>query len=356
MTTLRIKHSKNYTCIANQAIRDNRLSFKARGLHHLLLSYPDNWTINTAQLTAESDRDGREAIASALKELETFGYFERKKLRGQDGRITWETFVYELPFDGKTINGKPVNGSTTDGKSINGKSVDGKPPHIISTDLLSTDLLSTDSESTYFLGEQAEKGESEKVGNSIDSEPIAQSSELETEPQAIEPYQSSVPVNSNPETKQTNLDGAKYSAAAQISSKDEKYSSAHRQEKLFEPIAPWRDSRRQLLPEFVEWLGKQFPDDGRMGQAAKARSFILNCEQGRQSIEKLEGFWDDYQAEQRKREEADRLRRESIATPVESESVEEPGVLTMTPEVQRIFAETNEKLKNRKRWNLKYAG
>jgi len=32
VTIIRVEHSKDYTCIANKAIRDKRLSFKARGL------------------------------------------------------------------------------------------------------------------------------------------------------------------------------------------------------------------------------------------------------------------------------------------------------------------------------------
>jgi hypothetical protein len=158
MAILRVKHSRNYTCIANQAIRDKRLSFRARGLHHLLLSYPDNWVINTQQLNQESDKEGRDAIATALKELEKLGYITRSRVKDPTtGQFSWESVISELPINGfsgdglnpqdylfesglgcESINGSPVNGSP-----VNGSPVNGKPGHILSTDLRSNFLTST---------------------------------------------------------------------------------------------------------------------------------------------------------------------------------------------------------------------
>lgn len=77
--TIRVEHQKNYTCITNSTIRDKHLSFKARGLHHLLLSYPDGWQVKIEHLVNESEQDGRTAVASALRELEEHGYLERKQ-------------------------------------------------------------------------------------------------------------------------------------------------------------------------------------------------------------------------------------------------------------------------------------
>lgn len=99
---IRVQHSDNYTCIANLAIRDTRLSLKARGLHHLLLSYPNNWEVNIEHLASKaSEHDGRTAIMTALRELETIGYLTRQQTRNEKGHITgYESVVRELPQSG----------------------------------------------------------------------------------------------------------------------------------------------------------------------------------------------------------------------------------------------------------------
>ena len=98
MTTFRIRHNRRYTSIANSAIQDKRLSFKARGLHHLLLSYPDNWEVNAKHLVEQSDKDGRDAIYSALKELTLSGYIKKIKHRKEGGTFQNVSYdVFELP-------------------------------------------------------------------------------------------------------------------------------------------------------------------------------------------------------------------------------------------------------------------
>lgn len=99
MTIIKVKKDGNYTTITNAAIRDKRLSFKARGLHHLLLSYPPDWDVYLAQLIGESDKDGKTAIQSAINELKTFHYINKVRvLDPETGRVKkWETHVYEEP-------------------------------------------------------------------------------------------------------------------------------------------------------------------------------------------------------------------------------------------------------------------
>ncbi len=128
MTVIRVEHNKNYTCIINDTIRDKRLSFKARGIHHLLLSYPDGWRINIEHLTSESDKDGKTAIASGLKELEELGYLTREKVHNELGHFCgWESVVREIPIIGKPDNrktrksGKPIIGKPDAGKTDNRK-------------------------------------------------------------------------------------------------------------------------------------------------------------------------------------------------------------------------------------------
>ena len=97
--TIRVEHSKDYTVISNAAIRDTRLSFKSRGLHHLLLSYPNGWQINIEHLSEQSDKDGKDAVASALKELETVGYLIRTQIRVKGKIVGYESTIRELPVE-----------------------------------------------------------------------------------------------------------------------------------------------------------------------------------------------------------------------------------------------------------------
>jgi hypothetical protein len=96
--TIRVEHSKDYTIISNLAIRDVRLSLRARGLHHLLLSYPNGWKINIDHLTGESKIEGKDAIATALGELEKLGYLTRTQKRVGGKFSGYESVIRELPI------------------------------------------------------------------------------------------------------------------------------------------------------------------------------------------------------------------------------------------------------------------
>ncbi|NEQ51276.1 MAG: helix-turn-helix domain-containing protein [Leptolyngbya sp. SIO3F4] len=98
MTTFRVAHTNRFTRIKNEAIQDKRLSLKARGLHCILLSYPDDWKINLSHLVEQSDKDGRSSVSAAIQELEELGYLSKRQERrenGTFGQIFYD--VYELP-------------------------------------------------------------------------------------------------------------------------------------------------------------------------------------------------------------------------------------------------------------------
>ena len=60
--------------IANSALRDRRLSFKARGVLALVLSNVGEWEATLGWLVRQSDHDGRHAVQQALNELTALGY------------------------------------------------------------------------------------------------------------------------------------------------------------------------------------------------------------------------------------------------------------------------------------------
>lgn len=70
----------NFALIANGALRDKRLSFRARGLMAYLLSLPPNWRTTVRQLAIQTT-EGRDAVATAINELVEYGYVTRTDRR-----------------------------------------------------------------------------------------------------------------------------------------------------------------------------------------------------------------------------------------------------------------------------------
>lgn len=84
----------NFTIIANAVLRDENLSFRARGVLACILSRPDNWK-TTAESLARESKEGRSAILTVLKELEQVGYMTRRKYRNDKGQWVWESYVFD---------------------------------------------------------------------------------------------------------------------------------------------------------------------------------------------------------------------------------------------------------------------
>ena len=106
----------HFTILRNVVLRDETLSFRARGILACVLSRPDDWRTTSETLARQSGgREGRDAIRTALKELERAGYLRRYKINDKDtGRITTVTYIFDEPTEdgltdgGSTENGKPV--------------------------------------------------------------------------------------------------------------------------------------------------------------------------------------------------------------------------------------------------------
>lgn len=94
---VRKKKKDNFSIIENTCLRDNRLSYKAKGLHTVLESLPDDWEIHLSDLEKRS-RDGKDSLNSAIKELEKYGYFHRVQTRSENGKFGgYSYYVYENP-------------------------------------------------------------------------------------------------------------------------------------------------------------------------------------------------------------------------------------------------------------------
>lgn len=93
-----------YLLVANELARDQRLSFRARGLLEAILSRPDDWETTSERLASESPSEGRDAIRTALLELRAAGYARVVKVRGDDGRLRTETLIYDEPLTDPVVS------------------------------------------------------------------------------------------------------------------------------------------------------------------------------------------------------------------------------------------------------------
>ena len=94
MPLIRGHHSfdDHFTQIPNDWVRDNRLSLKARGLLSMLMSHRAGWSLSINSIAKEA-QEGKDAIRSAIAELERFGYLERSQVNesGRYGESIWTT-------------------------------------------------------------------------------------------------------------------------------------------------------------------------------------------------------------------------------------------------------------------------
>lgn len=124
------RRADNFTILSNAVINDARLSFRARGILLFLLSKPADWRTRSEAITGQSPNEGRDAVRTAMRELERYGYLVREKI--QDDRGRWHTLqtIFEEPVDpsadpgpenpgpGRSDSGEPVATQRTDSRRI----------------------------------------------------------------------------------------------------------------------------------------------------------------------------------------------------------------------------------------------
>lgn len=86
-------HSENFTIVLNEAIRDKRLSWRARGILAGCLSHASSFIFSRAWIE-ENGTEGRAAVIAAMKELRELGYLRSVKVRSATGQITGERLVF----------------------------------------------------------------------------------------------------------------------------------------------------------------------------------------------------------------------------------------------------------------------
>jgi len=153
--------STNYSVVANEIIENEDLSYKARGLLISLLAKPDDWKVSFNHLV-NAGKEGREAVRSAIVELEEAGYMVRVKTRDNNGKFSTDTYVFDTPQDTEsTADGKPLTGNRLR------ETADGLPYDIIST---KNQVLNTNTQQPLKVNHSNEETEVVEEENSDNNE------------------------------------------------------------------------------------------------------------------------------------------------------------------------------------------
>lgn len=94
----KLRFERNFTQLPNDWLRDDRLSYRARGLLASIMSHEHGWEVTTEALV-KGGSEGRDAILKALKELEDAGYLKRVQSRS-GGRFSSTDFDLSDPGTG----------------------------------------------------------------------------------------------------------------------------------------------------------------------------------------------------------------------------------------------------------------
>ena len=154
MAVFRVERTQGYTVMSNYHLRDKSLSLKAKGLLSQMLSLPEDWDYTLSGL-AVINRESKDAIRSAVNELEKAGYIKRRQTTDAGGKFSANEYViYERPVTeeppAQPLPLKPLSGfPTTDNPSTGKPSTEN--PTQINIEKLNTQKSITDGSITDSL-------------------------------------------------------------------------------------------------------------------------------------------------------------------------------------------------------------
>ena len=109
MAVFRVERTGDYTVMSNFHLKDKRLSLKAKGLLSQMLSLPDDWDYTLSGLSY-INRESKDAIRSAVNELETAGYIRRRQTTDASGKFAANEYtIFERPIEGEPMLDKPLS-------------------------------------------------------------------------------------------------------------------------------------------------------------------------------------------------------------------------------------------------------
>ncbi|EEK70383.1 Phage replication protein [Bacillus mycoides] len=142
MGIFRVKKDNNYSVINNTGLKDQRLSWKAKGILAYILTLPDDWVFYREELSQHA-KDGINSLRAGMQELKEYGYIKRFPIRDEKNKIIrWETIIYEIPVDDFPPVENPPAGNPVDGNLL----VENRK--LLNTDIQSTKELNTDIQNT----------------------------------------------------------------------------------------------------------------------------------------------------------------------------------------------------------------
>ena len=159
MAVFRLERTRDYTVMSNHHLRDKRLSLKAKGLLSQMLSLPDDWDYTLSGL-AYINRESKDAIRSAVNELERAGYVQRHQATNASGKFSVnEYIIYERPISANPSSEKPSSDNPTPDKPLqdNPTQLNTKKSN---TEKQSTDKQNTDSIPSFRESSEAKRSES----------------------------------------------------------------------------------------------------------------------------------------------------------------------------------------------------
>lgn len=158
MGVIRINKTKNYTVMSNYHLEDTRLSLKAIGLLSKMLSLRDDWEYSINGLVSIC-KEGKDAVMSALDELEAAGYIIRTQCHDANGRFAGVQYnIFEVP---QTLENTEVEPYAENPNTVN--------PNTENPTQLNTNILNTNNSMYESKAEPEPQHERQSYQELIDS-------------------------------------------------------------------------------------------------------------------------------------------------------------------------------------------
>lgn len=124
---IRMVRTGGFTTLMNEPIRDKRLSLKTKGLYAVMASLPENWEYSIAGLSSICNA-GRDAIRSALKEMEEAGYLTREQEHDENGHFSGCVYeIHEVSSCPQKETEPPLSGFPSTGEPSTDEPLTGNP-------------------------------------------------------------------------------------------------------------------------------------------------------------------------------------------------------------------------------------
>ncbi|MGG1137184.1 DnaD domain protein [Bacillus mycoides] len=158
MGIVRVEKNTNYSVVNNTGLRDERLSWKAKGILAYILTLPDDWVFYREELATHA-KDGIDSLRSGMKELKEYGYLKRRPIRNEKNKIvSWETVIHEVPQVEPLADFPPMEEPPVENPPVENPPVEN--PTLLSTNILSTNKLNTNISNTNQHHDEEDKSKS----------------------------------------------------------------------------------------------------------------------------------------------------------------------------------------------------